>query len=238
MVPAPYTLDDLVEATGFSKRQIRFYITKRLVPGAGDRGPNATYGEETMRRLRLIDILKERRVGPTGRRLTLDEIGHALEETSDPDDGDRPQNLMVCAPRTRPYGSDDPESALDYLNSLKGQLDAGDNVARFSIQDRRIPFDEFASPVSRMPLPQSEPIEFKGGEDQDDLTTLLGRLQTTLAELGSDTRFTVTAKDGAQWLRIASPDVEFHIRQPDDHRARRRLSDLALELGRLLAREE
>ncbi len=79
----------------------------------------------------------------------------------------------------------------------------------------------------------------KGGEDTPDpLSDLLTRLQATLAELGSDTRFTTTARDGEQWLRVTTPDVEFHVRKPDEHRARQRLLSMAQALGRLLAREE
>jgi DNA-binding transcriptional MerR regulator len=75
-----YTLDDLVGLTGFSKRQIRYYITEKLVPGAGDqRGPNAVYGEETLQRLEMIKILKARPMGPTGRTMTLAEIRHSLD---------------------------------------------------------------------------------------------------------------------------------------------------------------
>ena len=52
-------MDDLVDRTGFSKRQIRYYITEKLVPGAGNqRGPNAVYGEVTLQRLEMIKILK------------------------------------------------------------------------------------------------------------------------------------------------------------------------------------
>ena len=63
-----YTLDDLVGRTGFSKRQIRYYITEKLVPGAGNqRGPYAVYGEETLQRLEKITILKGRqRARPGG----------------------------------------------------------------------------------------------------------------------------------------------------------------------------
>ena len=75
-----YTLDDLVRRTGFSKRQIRYYITEKLVPGAGDqRGPYAMYGEETLQRLQMIAVLKERPTGPTGRTMTLAEIRHDLD---------------------------------------------------------------------------------------------------------------------------------------------------------------
>jgi DNA-binding transcriptional MerR regulator len=78
-----HTLDDLARATGFTKRQIRFYISKRLVPGAGDRrGPYTVYPAETLERLRAIKLLKDIRIEPTGRALTLDEIGHSLDTLS------------------------------------------------------------------------------------------------------------------------------------------------------------
>ena len=84
MTENEYTLEDLEQATGFSKRQIRFYITKKLVPGAGDsRGPNAVYSDETLTKLRAIAHLKDMDVPPTGRKMTLEEIGHALATLSD-----------------------------------------------------------------------------------------------------------------------------------------------------------
>ena len=74
MTGKQYTLDELVDRTGFSKRQIRYYITEKLVPGAGDqRGPNAVYGEDTLRRLESIAVYKDMPVGPTHRAMTLAE---------------------------------------------------------------------------------------------------------------------------------------------------------------------
>jgi len=77
--PRQLTLIDLQNATGFSSRQIRFYITEGLVSGAGERGPNATYSEDTLRRLQLIAQLKEMKVEPVGRSLTLAEIRNVLD---------------------------------------------------------------------------------------------------------------------------------------------------------------
>ncbi|MBU8869754.1 MAG: MerR family transcriptional regulator [Gemmatimonadales bacterium] len=75
-----YNLDDLVRATGFTKRQIRFYITRKLIPGCGaSRGPNAIYPVVSLLRLRRISELKHRRLPPTGRHLSLEEIRHELE---------------------------------------------------------------------------------------------------------------------------------------------------------------
>lgn len=222
MTPNDYTLDDLVRATGFSKRQIRFYITKRLVAGAGDRGPHAGYGEETLRRLKLIAALKDLPVAPTGRTMSLDEIGHAIDTL--PED-DTAREFLARMRGGKPHLA---EQSNPY----------GENSAS------RLPFDEFASAAPSLMASRAAFSPDRGGEDKDEdndidpIPDLLSRLQTTLAELGSDTRFTNTAKEGEQWLRITTPDVEFHVRKPDDHRARQRLTQMAQELGRMLAREE
>ncbi len=66
--------------TGFSPRQIRFYITQRLVPGAGDdRGPYTTYPQETLDRLTLIARFKAIPVPPANRTMTLEEIRRTLD---------------------------------------------------------------------------------------------------------------------------------------------------------------
>ena len=79
----------------------------------------------------------------------------------------------------------------------------------------------------------------EGGEDTPESPTsdLLCRLRDLLAELGSDTRFP-EAGGPDRWQRVTTPDVEFHVRQPDDHEARRRLARMARSLSRLLERED
>ena len=104
MADKQYTLDQLEQLTGFSKRQIRYYITEKLVPGAGDqRGPYSMYGEETLQRLEMIAVMKEQPTGPTGRTMTLAEIRHALDNMPE---------LRTCG------GPVVQESARDYLNSM------------------------------------------------------------------------------------------------------------------------
>jgi DNA-binding transcriptional MerR regulator len=268
MLRREYTLDDLVRLTGFSKRQIRFYITKRLAPGAGDRGPNAAYDEETLRRLRLIAQLKDKRIEPTGRAMTLDEIGHALNALDD-DSIDalvagrteltivdteagsmRPLGMAMPHPDEDDDGDGDGvplDSAAEFLARMREDEDKGggvfDEPRGMRPEEPQRSFDEFASvDFHRAPAFRKLNVSYsppKGGEDTPDpLSDLLTRLQATLAELGSDTRFTTTARDGEQWLRVTTPDVEFHVRKPDEHRARQRLLSMAQALGRLLAREE
>jgi DNA-binding transcriptional MerR regulator len=75
-----FSLRDLVALTGFSGRQIRFYISERLVPGAGDdRGPNASYPQETLDRLKLIARYKAIPLPPADRTMTLEEIRRTLD---------------------------------------------------------------------------------------------------------------------------------------------------------------
>ncbi|MFO7655141.1 MAG: MerR family transcriptional regulator [Candidatus Krumholzibacteriia bacterium] len=140
--PRQYTLADLVDATGFSRRQIRFYITRDLVPGAGDRGPNATYGEETLRRLQMIARLKQMKVEPAGRTLSLAEIRQVLDTL-----GERgAENLLSGGAQLTIVDTDDGRSlpldaAADYLRSI-GQLRSGGQGSRpgehrLATEDRR-----------------------------------------------------------------------------------------------------
>ncbi len=229
MSATEHTLDDLVRATGFSKRQIRFYITKKLVPGAGDsRGPNAVYGEETLQRLRMIGMLKELTIEPTGRTMTLDEIGHALDTLSvegiESLLAGRAELAILDTDARRP---EPPGSAADYLSDMRWKLAAPEpdvlcSAASYSMEPPMFSFR-------------------RGGESpsiHEPLSDLLSRLQDLLAELALDSRFAAEATDHPQWLRITTPDLEFHVRKPDDHPARARLAAMAEALARLLEREE
>ena len=65
MTHGNHSLEDLADRTGFTPRQIRYYITRGLAPGAGTRGPNVRYGDETLRRLLLVARLKTLEIQPT-----------------------------------------------------------------------------------------------------------------------------------------------------------------------------
>jgi len=75
-----YSLTELASLTGFSIRQIRYYITRKLVPGSDERGPNARYSQDALDRLKRIKELKDHALPPSGRTPTLDEIGTFLDE--------------------------------------------------------------------------------------------------------------------------------------------------------------
>ncbi len=74
-----YRMSELVEQTGFPERQIRFYLAQKLAPGAESRGAAAVYGQATLDRLLLIRHLKEIRVKPANRALTLDEMRQTMD---------------------------------------------------------------------------------------------------------------------------------------------------------------
>ena len=54
-----YRLEELTEATGISTRNIRYYTTQGLLPAPDARGRFALYTEVHLRRLRLIQRLKD-----------------------------------------------------------------------------------------------------------------------------------------------------------------------------------
>ena len=74
-------------------------------------------------------------------------------------------------------------------------------------------------------------------EPTTDIADLLHQLRDQLAELGSDTRFT-QAGGHPQWRRLGTPQVEFHVRQPDTPADRECLLTMAHALNRLLTRED
>lgn len=225
MSPTEHTLDDLVQATGFSKRQIRFYITKKLVPGAGpSRGPHATYGEETLQRLRLIALLKEKRIEPTGRAMSLDEIGHALDTLS----ADGIEALLAG------------RAELAILDTDSGARlgTAPDTEPLAGIIECR-EWEE--PPLTVRDDPAPHPVLFRGTGGMDDgrdaLAALFGGLHDLLAAaVGGD----LAGKEpGATlWRRAGTPLVEFHVRQPGTPADRARLQALARALDRLLTRED
>jgi len=104
---AEYTLEELAERTGISARTIRSYIEKGLLPGPGQTGPKARYGDQHLEKLRNILHLKD------VRSLKLDDIRQLLFTVSD-------AALSEVRKKEQLHGDElsDVRSALDYIRRV------------------------------------------------------------------------------------------------------------------------
>ena len=85
MMSKEYTIQELAEATGLSRRTIHFYTQQGVLPPAAGAGLGARYGEEHLLRLRLVpllrrqglklDAIRERYAG-----MKLEEMRHMLKD--------------------------------------------------------------------------------------------------------------------------------------------------------------
>ena len=66
-----YTIDDLTRMTGVTRRTVRFYVQRGLIPPPTGRGRGRHYGEEHLAGIQRVQNLKR-----TGK--TLDDIGEAM----------------------------------------------------------------------------------------------------------------------------------------------------------------
>jgi DNA-binding transcriptional MerR regulator len=71
-----YTMSELEQMTGMSRRTIHYYVSQKLIPAPESKGgPGAKYGEEQLVRLQLIRILQDE--------LKLEKIREALASMSE-----------------------------------------------------------------------------------------------------------------------------------------------------------
>ncbi len=204
-----HTMEDLVRATGFSARQIRYYITRKLVPGAGERGPNVTYGPETLERLELVKRLKDVRVQPTGRPLTLEEIRVSIESL-----GDDGAAQMALGTELTVIDTDEVRLESPALMVSETPLDWCDSLRRPRL------------------MPDPEP------QDLADLGPLLRDLESTLSDVLTDEPRNDRPAPAAaeEWRRVRIPDIEIQVRIPADAERRQRLERIRRVLERLLER--
>lgn len=222
-----YTLDDLVDRTGFSKRQIRYYITEKLIPGAGNqRGPNAVYSEKTLQRLEMIKALKAQPMGPTGRVMTLAEIRHAMDNQNQQDFFPKAQKISYCQTEALVVSEDTLQSsASNYLAKLE---DAGPSYGE---SERDQPLESLSCFMREISSADNIP------EAPSPIDDVLQYFHSLLMELGSDTQYDNQDGERNSWRRITFPDVEIQVRTPDNLEARLRLNQMAGKLGHLLERE-
>lgn len=221
-----HTMEDLTQATGFTARQIRYYITRKLVPGAGERGPNVTYGQETLDRLNLVKRLKQMQVQPTGRSLSLDEIGNTI--TSLGDEGTR---QMIADGMEMSIIDTEGKETEDCLNAI-----AYDNAPRYSGLMQDLAIDDLEADVYTCKL---EPgVREDSQDDLGELGYLLRSLNETLSDIlaktTDETQNTPPQTGAEAWRRVRTPDIEIQVRVPDDRSRRERLERIRGILVQLL----
>jgi DNA-binding transcriptional MerR regulator len=96
-----YAITDLASLAGVTPRTIRYYVSVGLIPAPEQAGRAARYGEDHLRRVRLIRRLQEQH-------LPLAEIRRRLSSLTDDEVAQ-----ALSAPDPEPAGS-----ALDYIRSL------------------------------------------------------------------------------------------------------------------------
>lgn len=229
--PGTYSMAELVELTGFTERNIRHYISEGLVEGARGMGRNASYGEKTLRRLKLISKLKDQDVEPLGRPLTLKEMKSTLDSLD--------------------------ESEIDYLLSGAAAFklidtDTGPTAGNIAAQSNSTAldyeFDSYEAMRARRHDPDLEttaphalairpPATGRSQREINDwihelgdFGRLLQRLRDILQDLADDEAAT-SPPGGDTWLRVKSPDIEVHIKAPRTkaERARLRVVERAVE---------
>lgn len=104
-----YRLEELTEATGVSPRNIRYYTTQGLLPSPDARGRFALYTDEHLRRLRLIQRLKDAF-------LPLDVIRAQLASLTDAQ-----MDALLAEDAPEKAAGPPADSAADYISRVLAQ---------------------------------------------------------------------------------------------------------------------
>ena len=83
--PQTFTLSELEARSGFDKRTISYYISERLLPKVGRRGPKTTYPRAFYDRLMFIRRVRDIQDGGNLRAVTLREIREVMLRLSTED---------------------------------------------------------------------------------------------------------------------------------------------------------
>ncbi len=186
----PYTLSDLADKTGIEPRTIRSYIEQDLLPGALSKGRGASYGDEHLHRLGVINRLRSFKSD-----ISLKQLRVLLTQLS-------PAQIEGIAEGTLTIGglvdTDEPAasasaSALDYLRTA-----SPDSIH----SSRRGDLHGLRSGLRGRPNPTS--------------MTAIEQLLHALAELAATQSVQQKVRDEV-WHRLAiTPDIELSVRGPFD----------------------
>jgi DNA-binding transcriptional MerR regulator len=214
MVEKRFTLEELEGLSGISRRMIRHYISLKLVVGSLDRGPKATYGEDSLRRLKLISRLKEVLVEPLGRPITTGEMVKLLESVGE-------RGLEQIANGSVPFlliDTDGPAASAD-RNSAKEYLEQIDAVRTSSFME------ESSMYCSAMPSPRNQ------SEFEKLLRVLQSELEAAIKAFDEG-----NAGEWDRWHRAQSSGLSIQIQVPRDDDEQERLANIASELRTVLSK--
>ena len=205
MMERRFTLEELEDLTGVSRRMIRHYINQKLVPGSLERGPKAVYSEATLKRLRLITQLRKTRVEPLGRPVSTGEMRSILENVGE----EGLENIAAGIPirlfdteAATPLPMDSASEALDRMEPVMA-LKESSSFSACSMDRRTEGLDSF-------------------------LRGLLVEMDGALRDSETD------ATDWDRWRSADRPNLKIQIRVPRDENENYELSLLAGELRALL----
>jgi DNA-binding transcriptional MerR regulator len=231
-----YSIADLARLSGVNVRTIRYYLAQGLLPGSGESGPGAHYGEGHLDRLRLTKRLQ-------AQHLPLSEIRRRLAELSDTDVA----GLVATAPEP---ASAPTTSALEYVRGLLGA----------SFAERAVP-----APAAPAPPAQPRPMFARArhaamgigselppavsdaeiGAAPNAMRQAAARAaveparQAELAGPGMHSEPAQPAgPERSQWERLElSPNIELHVRRPLSRLEQKRVERL-ITIARQVLKED
>ncbi|NQW18319.1 MAG: MerR family transcriptional regulator [Chloroflexi bacterium] len=221
MTQDEYSIDQLANLTGFTRRNIRSYVQQGLIDPPDSVGRKARYGRKHLVVLQAIRTLRE------GHNLALADIRARLLFAD-------PQEVEDLAAQTGEIGSSPApdsdgvgRSALEYLESLKrspGQL--REVSSQMAMDDGGIEGQHLHRRMIQSgtaPPARSSPVD---------------RLLRNIERLGDGKPIARKSK-GEQWVRIpVTPDIEISVRGANSPEQVARLEAIADRLRVLLMEEE
>jgi len=137
------TIEQLAERAGVPVRTVRYYIAEGILPPAGARGKNATYGDEHLTKLLLARLLAERRVLLADIREQVSRL--TLEEARDLLRREEAHDGMVREAK--------PQSAREFVSALLDQARQRPAVRSVGVAQPSADYQFAPAPPSASPLP-------------------------------------------------------------------------------------
>jgi DNA-binding transcriptional MerR regulator len=224
----PYSIADLARLTGVNVRTIRYYLAQGLLPGSGESGPGAHYGEGHLDRLRLTRQLQEQHQ-------PLAEIRRRLAEMTDEEVAG--VLAIPLQPAQTPTGS-----ALDYVRAVLGKPGTA-TAPSPAAPPAAAPAPAAASAAAPTQMPGLPPARAallrRAGYEPTGITTETSMPAATTATTATTTEVAEPpAPERSQWERLSlGPNVELHIRRPLSRLEQRRVERL-ITIARQVLKED